>query len=102
VRARVLWLTKGLGRGGVEHLLLGALPYLDRSRYEVEVAYLLPWKDALVPAFEARGVRVHCLGHRRAFDPRWMLRLREIVGGRGPGCGGRAASPQLCAEPWHR
>jgi glycosyltransferase involved in cell wall biosynthesis len=79
VRARVLWLTKGLGRGGVEHLLLGALPHLDRSRYEVEVAYLLPWKDALVPAFEAQGVLVHCLGHRRAFDPRWMLRLREIV-----------------------
>jgi glycosyltransferase involved in cell wall biosynthesis len=76
---RVLWLAKGLGRGGAEQLLLGSSAYVDRSRFDVEVAYLLPWKDALVPDFVARGVKVHCLDGRRELDPRWTLRLRALV-----------------------
>ncbi len=76
---RILWLTKGLGRGGAEQLLVGMVPYLDRDAFEVEVAYLLPWKDALVPAFEKSGVPVHCLENGAPFDGRWMLRLRELV-----------------------
>lgn len=77
--ARVLWLVKGLGRGGAEQLLVGALPWIDRSRFEIEVAYVLPWKDALVPDVEAAGVRVQCLGGGKALDPRWVLRLRRLV-----------------------
>ncbi len=76
---RVLWLAKGLGRGGAEQLLVGALPAIDRDRYEVEVAYLLPWKDALVSAFAADGVRVHCLDNRHPADLRWTTRLRALV-----------------------
>ncbi len=76
---RILWLAKGLGRGGAEQLLLGAAPYIDPQRFEVEVAYLLPWKDALVPDFEARGLTVHCLDNRHPLDPRWTGRLRALV-----------------------
>jgi len=47
--AGVLMLAKGLGRGGTERLLCGTVRLLDPARYRVEVAYLLPWKDALVP-----------------------------------------------------
>ena len=49
-RTRVLWLAKGLGRGGAEQLLVNCAGHVDRSRFEVEVAYVLPHKDALVPA----------------------------------------------------
>lgn len=82
-RTRVLWLAKGLGRGGAEQLLLNCARHVDGSRYEVEVAYVLPWKDALAPALTEAGVRVHCLGGApgtpgRA-DPRWPLRLRRLL-----------------------
>ncbi|MFB9364997.1 glycosyltransferase [Kitasatospora sp. NPDC001664] len=74
-KVRVLWLAKGLGRGGAEQLLVNCARHADRSRYEVEVAYVLPWKDALVPALEAAGVTVHLLGPGR----RWPLRLRALL-----------------------
>ncbi|MFJ3793669.1 glycosyltransferase [Kitasatospora sp. NPDC090091] len=90
-RIRVLWLAKGLGRGGAEQLLLNCARHADTSRYEIEVAYVLPWKDALAPALTEAGVRVHCLGAPgggaatgtpgRA-DPRWPLRLRRLLAAR--------------------
>jgi glycosyltransferase involved in cell wall biosynthesis len=79
---RILWLTKGLGRGGAERLLVSLAKRLDRSSFELEVAYVLPWKDALVPELERLGVHVHCLDGSRAFDMRWVPRLRRLVRGR--------------------
>lgn len=76
---RVLWLAKGLGRGGAEKLLVTGAAHVDRERFEVEVAYLLPWKDALVPELSSRGLRVHCLGQNRATDVHWVARLRRLV-----------------------
>jgi len=64
-RIRVLWLIKGLGLGGAERLLVSALPYLDREAYDYQVAYFLPWKDALVPEFEKQGIPVTCFGAGR-------------------------------------
>lgn len=58
---RVLWLTKGLGLGGTEQLVRLCAPRFDRDRFALEVAYVLPHKDALVPALRAAGVPVHCL-----------------------------------------
>jgi glycosyltransferase involved in cell wall biosynthesis len=75
----VLLLTKGLGRGGTERLLLGTVRHLDRARFRVEVAYLLPWKDALVADIEAEGVPVHCLHAARPASVGWLLRLRRLV-----------------------
>lgn len=76
-RPRVLWLTKGLGLGGSESLMLGAARLWDRERHEVEVAYVLPWKDALVNDFESCGLSVRCLGGGRG--PGWVPRLRRLV-----------------------
>ena len=74
----MLWLVKGLGAGGAERLLL-----LSARRrgpgIRPSVAYLLPWKDALRPDLEATGVPVTCLGARRVWDPRWILRLRRLL-----------------------
>lgn len=74
---RILLLIKGLGRGGAEQLLVNAAPYLNRSRFEYHVAYLLPWKDALVGELEAKGLPVHCLDGGRG--PGWIGRLRRLV-----------------------
>jgi glycosyltransferase involved in cell wall biosynthesis len=76
---RILWLTKGLGRGGAERLLVSAASRLDRSSFDLEVAYVLPWKNAFVPDLERLGVPVHCLGDPRALDPRWLARLHALV-----------------------
>jgi glycosyltransferase involved in cell wall biosynthesis len=75
----VLWLTKGLGLGGAERLLTLMAPRLDTERFRVEVAYLLPWKDAFVPTLQASGVGVSCLGATRNVDLRWVDRLRRLV-----------------------
>lgn len=78
-RPRILLLIKGLGVGGAERLLEAALPHLDRERYDYRVAFLLPWKTALVPAFVAAGVPVHDLTMRVAGDPRVLGRLVALL-----------------------
>jgi glycosyltransferase involved in cell wall biosynthesis len=76
---RVLWLTKGLGRGGAEWLLVTTARRRDRERLSVRVAYLLPYKTALVGELEAEAVPVACLGYRNALDPRWLTALRRSM-----------------------
>jgi glycosyltransferase involved in cell wall biosynthesis len=76
---RVLWLTKGLGPGGAERLLVTSARRRDRGRVAVRVAYLLPHKVALVGELEAEGVPVACLGYRAAHDPRWLAALRRSL-----------------------
>ena len=78
-RVRVLWLTKGLGRGGVEKLIASSIRHFDRDRFDVEVAYLLPWKDAFVTEIADTGVRVHCIGRKGLANVLWPWRLRRIT-----------------------
>jgi glycosyltransferase involved in cell wall biosynthesis len=78
---RILYLAKGLGRGGAEQIVLGSVRHGDRSRFRYEVAYLLPWKDALVADLESTGAAVHCLDGARG--PGWMRRLSRLVRERG-------------------
>lgn len=74
---RVLLLIKGLGRGGAEQLLASSAPYWDRRRYEYEIAFLLPWKDAFVSHFERLSIPAHCLNGGRGLG--WAKRLRRLV-----------------------
>ena len=62
-RVKVLVLIKSLGLGGAERLLIDSLPFLNRTKFEYHVAYLLPWKSFLVPELEREGIPVHCLGN---------------------------------------
>jgi glycosyltransferase involved in cell wall biosynthesis len=78
-RARVLWLTKGLGRGGVERLIASSIRHFDPDRFSVEVAYILPSKDACVAEIVDAGVPVYCLGRDGASNSLWPLRLRKLV-----------------------
>lgn len=78
-RTRVLWVLKGLGPGGAERLVVQHAAMGDRATFEYAAAYLLPWKEHLVPELEALGVATHCLDVRTAADLRWVLRLRRLV-----------------------
>ena len=47
--------------------------------FDYEFAYVLASENALVPAVQASGVTVHCLGARHNGDLRWTLRLRRLL-----------------------
>jgi glycosyltransferase involved in cell wall biosynthesis len=83
MRPGVLHLIKGLGRGGAEQLLVDAVRRFDRDRRRYEVAYLLPWKDALVDELRSQGVAVHSL--EGGSGTGWLGRLRRLVRERGIG-----------------
>lgn len=77
---RVLQVVKGLGPGGAERLLVSMAAAADPTAVEHEVAYVLPWKQHLVPELEALGVATHLLAGRRGMaDPRWPVRLRRLA-----------------------
>ena len=76
---RVLWLTKGLGPGGAERLLVSFARVADRERFDLRAAYLLPWKDHLVAQLADLEVPAVCLDSGREADLRWVRRLRELV-----------------------
>lgn len=78
-RINVLWLIKGLGPGGAERLLTSAAAVRDRDAFSYQAAYLLPWKNALVPELEHAGVPVHCLEVDDERDLRWAGRLRRLL-----------------------
>ena len=78
---KVLWLTLGLGPGGTERLLVEMARTIDRSRFSVQAAYLLPEKDHLVEELAAAGVPVTCLDMPSRYDIRWARRLRRLVAG---------------------
>lgn len=75
----VLVLIKGLGLGGAEQLIAQASAHWDRTRFHYEVAYVLPWKNHLVPVLRDRGVNVTCLGGPRGTAPSTPTRLRRLV-----------------------
>jgi glycosyltransferase involved in cell wall biosynthesis len=75
----VLWLTKGLGRGGAERLLVEMADGFDSDSYRIDVAYVMPVKDALVEELESLGIHVTCLGSPGDRGPRWIGRLRRLV-----------------------
>lgn len=78
-RIRVLWLVKGLYPGGAEKLLVSMARVADRSRFDYEIAYLLPSHDNLVPALAALDVPAHCLAGVSEYDLSWAARLRRLL-----------------------
>lgn len=76
-RVRVLWLIKGLGPGGAEQLLVNHAEVRDADRFDIRAAYLVPWKDHLVPRLEAAGVQAIPLDGAHEWDLRWAVRLRR-------------------------
>lgn len=77
MRRKILILIKGLGRGGAEQLVVSAAPYFH-GEFDYEVAYLLPWKNALVKELEELGIRVTCL-EGASHGLGWLRRLRRLI-----------------------
>jgi glycosyltransferase involved in cell wall biosynthesis len=83
-RLRVLHVVKGLGPGGAERLLCAAAAERDRDVFDYDIAYVLPWKNHVVPHLTASDVAVHCVGRgggsaRPLLDPRWVIRLGRLL-----------------------
>ncbi len=71
-------LIKGLGIGGAERLISESSRFWSTDEFEYRAAYVLPWKDQLVPDLAANGIDVVCIG-----GGRWSLnaptRLRRLL-----------------------
>jgi glycosyltransferase involved in cell wall biosynthesis len=78
-RKKVIWLVKGLGVGGAENLLAMSVPYLNREEFSYEIAYLLPWKNALANYFSDNGIPVTCLNHKSPIDLRIIPRMVNFL-----------------------
>ncbi|NUM72945.1 glycosyltransferase [candidate division KSB1 bacterium] len=48
-------------------MIVDSLPYLNREQFDYEFAYMLPWKDFLVPNITKAGFPVHCLGMKKTW-----------------------------------
>ena len=77
--AKVLWVAKGLGPGGMEQLLVNHATVGDRERIEYSAAYVVERPNSIVPRLEALGVPCHRLGGADPRDPRWVARLARLV-----------------------
>ncbi len=75
----VLVLIKGLGIGGAEKLVSEGARLWDRSRFNYRVAYVLPWKDQLVPEIEGFGFPVVCIGEPKGNSLIAWMRLLRLV-----------------------
>jgi glycosyltransferase involved in cell wall biosynthesis len=71
----VLWLAKGLGKGGMEQLLLNHARAGDRMAFSYRAAYLVDRPHSVVDDLRDEGVPVRRLGTGRITDPRWVLDL---------------------------
>ncbi len=74
-RTRVLWLSKGLGQGGMERLLVTHARLGDRDRFDYRAAYLVDRPHSVVAELEQLDVPVHRLGP----GPAWPLQVLSLV-----------------------
>ena len=76
-------LIKGLGIGGAERLISEGSRLWSTDEFEYRVAYVLPWKDQLVPDLAANGISTVCIG-----GGRWSLKasvgFRNLIRSRHP------------------
>ena len=78
-RLRILILIKGLGIGGAERLVAEAARYWDRGTFDYRVAYVLPWKNQLVPDLVNERITVDCIGGPSGLDLATPIRLRRLL-----------------------
>lgn len=78
-RRNILVLIKGLGIGGAERLISEGARFWDREAFNYSVAYVLPWKDQLVPELEEIGIETFMIGSHRGLGPSAVGRLRRLV-----------------------
>ena len=65
-------------------LIAEAARYWDRTSFEYQVAYMLPWKDQLVPRLREAAVEVACLDWTGPLSLGALWRLRKLARDFGP------------------
>lgn len=77
LRPRVLMLIKGLGIGGAERLISRGARFWSIDEFDYRVAYVLPWKDQLVPDLASIDIDATCIGdsNRSFAAPAQLWRL---------------------------
>jgi glycosyltransferase involved in cell wall biosynthesis len=83
-RKKVLWIIKGLGRGGAERLLESSIPYFNRTVYDYEVVYFLPHKNDVVPVLKQANIPVFCVNIKFPLDILGLWRLQSLLRERRP------------------
>ena len=78
-KLHVLFLTKGLGPGGMERLLVHHVRTGDRERFEYHAAHLVDRPDSVISELEALGASCTRLGTGGGSDPRWLRDLVSLV-----------------------
>lgn len=83
-KKRVMWLIKGLGRGGAERLVEISLPYFNRNMYDYEVAYFLSHKNDVVPALVSANIPVFCVNVKYPFSLLGIIKVFSLIKRRKP------------------
>jgi glycosyltransferase involved in cell wall biosynthesis len=76
---RVAAVTKGLGPGGSERLLVEFARVAQAHGIELSVVSLLEQKQHLIPDFVNAGVPVRCIGVSRLLELRWVPQLLRAL-----------------------
>lgn len=72
-------MTKGLGPGGMEQLLLNHAAVGDRDHVSYQAACVVDRPNSIVPQLEAAGVQCRLLGSGDPRDPRWVAQLVQLA-----------------------
>ena len=76
---RVVAVTKGLGPGGAERLLVEFAQVASEAGVELSVISLLRQKQHLIPDLVSAGVPVRCLDVTRLRSLRWVPRMLRAI-----------------------
>ena len=78
-RDPILWVIKGLARGGAERLVTSMAPRFEPLGFDVDVAFVMSDANDFVPELRSRGIEVHDLGGQRNLETGWPRALRRLL-----------------------
>ena len=77
-RIKVLIVSDEMEVGGTQRQIVHLARHIDRTRFDITVAYFLN-PSFLVDELQAAGVRVVCVPKKRSIDPMFVWKLRRLV-----------------------
>lgn len=76
---RILWIVKGLGKGGAERLVFLGAKHIDFDRYRLEIAYQVADEPNFVGDLQNLGLPLHHLAPRPGRPDLWPLKLAKLL-----------------------
>ena len=78
-RIKVLWVSKGLGPGGMERLLVHHARKGDHTRFDYQAAYLVERPSSVIGELEALGVNCTLISHPNGSGLGWVPNLLRLL-----------------------